>query len=106
MPRTVQEILSQADILAKQFEADDLGPGTTVDGAPLRSVRRAFDDLARAQERLAEAVSIARWHGHSWAAIGGMLGTSGEAARQRYRTEASPGTPADRGWAEEPLSSS
>jgi len=32
---------------------------------------------------LADTVSIARAQGHSWAAVGAMLGTSGEAARQR-----------------------
>jgi hypothetical protein len=34
---------------------------------------------------------VARAEGHSWAAIGAMLGTFGEAARQRY------GTPAHQG---------
>jgi hypothetical protein len=29
-------------------------------------------------------VSVARAGGHSWAVIGSMVGTSGEAARQRY----------------------
>ena len=33
---------------------------------------------------LGHAVSVARADGHSWAAIGTMVGTSGEAARQRY----------------------
>lgn len=33
---------------------------------------------------IAEAVTNARQAGVSWSAIGGMLGTSGEAARKRY----------------------
>lgn len=34
--------------------------------------------------RLADAVRRARADGHSWASIGAMLGTSGEAARQKF----------------------
>jgi hypothetical protein len=84
MPRTVDEILAHADELAKRFEDGSLGPGRTADGASLRAVRVAFEAKARAEHGLAEAVSEARAAGHSWAAIGAMLGTSGEAARQRY----------------------
>ena len=93
MPRTVEEILAHADELAKRFETGDLGPATTLDGAPLRDVRRAFDDVARSQERLGDAVTVARGYGHSWAAIGAMLGTTGEAARQRYGSKAAAPTP-------------
>ena len=86
MPKTVEEILAHADELAKRFEDDSLGPGQTVNGASLRAVRAAFEAKARAEHDLADAVTVARAEGHSWAAIGAMLGTSGEAARQRYGT--------------------
>ena len=39
---------------------------------------------AQAERDVSEAVAVARAERHSWAAIGAMLGTSGEAARQRY----------------------
>jgi hypothetical protein len=39
---------------------------------------------AEADRALLEAVVDARQHHVSWAAIGSLLGTSGEAARQRY----------------------
>lgn len=84
MPRTVEEILADADDLAARFEEDNLGPGRVVNGASLREVRKAFEAKARAERDLADAVTVARAEGHSWAAIGAMLGTSGEAARQRY----------------------
>jgi hypothetical protein len=84
MPRTVEEILAHADDLARRFEEDNLGPGRVVSGASLREVRKAFELKARAERDLADAVTVARAEGHSWAAIGAMLGTSGEAARQRY----------------------
>jgi hypothetical protein len=44
----------------------------------------AFQARADAERRLAEAVEVARDDGHSWSSIGAMVGTSGEAARQRY----------------------
>jgi hypothetical protein len=83
----MKEILEQADELATRFEAHN--PGRMTDAAALRDVRRAFLHRAAAERRLADAVSIARAEGHSWASIGAMVGTSGEAARQRYGQPAS-----------------
>ena len=86
MPRTTEQIIADAEALARKFEnADEMpDPAATRDGRPLREVREAFEDLAHAQRRLADRVSVAKASGHSWASIGMMLGTSGEAARQRY----------------------
>ncbi len=84
MPRTAKEIIDQADELAARFENHDPPPAEIKDAASLRSVRQAFQARADAERNLAEAVAVARAEGHSWAAIGAMVGTSGEAARQRY----------------------
>jgi hypothetical protein len=84
MPRTVEELLAKAHELARRFEDDDPEAPASLDGRPLRDVREAFEDFALAQKRLAERVAVAKAAGHSWAAIGAMLGTTGEAARQRY----------------------
>jgi hypothetical protein len=84
MPRTVEEILAHADELAKRFEDYEPSPGDVKDATPLRAIREAFEDAARAQGRLNERIAVARAAGLSWASIGAMLGTSGEAARQRY----------------------
>ncbi len=84
MPRNIEEILEQADELAARFENHQPQPGQIVDADALRHVREAFRDRAAAERRLAAAVATARTAGQSWAAIGTMLGTSGEAARQRY----------------------
>jgi hypothetical protein len=84
MPRTVKEILDQADELAARFEAHEPDPADVSDAAALRAVRKAFQARAETERRVADAVSVARAEGHSWAAIGAMVGTSGEAARQRY----------------------
>ena len=51
MPRSLNEILDQADTLAKRFE--DFEPTTDGnDAAALRAVREAFEDSANAQRRL------------------------------------------------------
>lgn len=84
MPRTVKEILQTADELAARFEAHEPDDAEVEDATALRVVRRAFQERADAERRLADAVAAARTEGHSWAAIGAMVGTSGEAARQRY----------------------
>jgi hypothetical protein len=84
MPRTTQEILDQADELAARFEDHEPGEGASRDAIALRTVREAFVARANAERQLADAVAAARGEGHSWASIGAMLGTSGEAARQRY----------------------
>ena len=84
MPRSLKQIVDQADQLAAHFETHDPDTSEIKDAATLRAVRAAFKARAEAEFRLADAVSLARAEGHSWAAIGAMLGTSGEATRQRY----------------------
>jgi hypothetical protein len=82
MPRTAQEILDHADELAARFERAE--PVDVRDATALRAVREAVLARAEAERNLGDAVVRARHEGHSWAAIGAMVGTSGEAARQRY----------------------
>jgi hypothetical protein len=84
MPRSAEEILARADELARRFEDHDPAPGAMRDASALRDVASAFARLADSERALATAVHAARADGHSWAAIAAMLGTSGEAARQRY----------------------
>jgi hypothetical protein len=82
MPRTAQEILDNADELAARFENAE--PGDLRDATTLRRVREAFLARAETERSLRDAVVHARHDGNSWASIGAMVGTSGEAARQRY----------------------
>jgi tellurite resistance protein len=84
MPRSTKDIIEQANELAKRFQ--DHAPGTTNlrTADTLRQIRQAFLSRAEAEKVLMAAVEAARADGQSWAAIGAMLGTSGEAARQRY----------------------
>jgi hypothetical protein len=85
MPRTIDQIISRAEELAARFEEHEPAPEAISDAEALRRVRNAFLARAEAEQRVMEAVGKARAEGHSWASIGAMVGTSGEAARQRYR---------------------
>ncbi len=85
MPRSLKAILEQADELAARFENHEPRPDDIADATALRTVREAFQERMAAERRLAEAVATARADGHSWAMIGNMVGTSGEAVRQKYR---------------------
>lgn len=82
MPRSLQEVLAHADELEQRFS--DHEPDDVHDAAPLRAIRDAVAQRAAGERRVAEAVAAARGAGVSWAAIGAILGTSGEAARKRY----------------------
>ena len=84
MPRTTEEIIHQAEELATRFEDHEQDAEAIKDATALRELRQAFLARARAEQRVSDAVVEARADGHSWASIGAMVGTSGEAARQRY----------------------
>ncbi|MDR7303381.1 hypothetical protein [Haloactinomyces albus] len=84
MPRSMQQIIDSAETLADRFEAYAPEPGDQRDPRPLEQLRSAVADRAAAEAALAAAVTTARQTGYSWATIGTLLGTSGEAARQRY----------------------
>ena len=84
MPRTLQEILDRCEELADFCENYELDYSTMKDATALGVVRDSFEASADADLALAEAVDRARADGHSWQSIGIMVGTSGEAARQRY----------------------
>ncbi len=84
MPRTVEEILKHAEQLAKRFE--DYEPRSDDEGDPdvVRALRHAVMARSDAERSIRDAVGRARQAGLSWALIGSLIGTSGEAARQRY----------------------
>ena len=83
MPRSIQEILDQADQLAQRFESYE--PDAT-DERPVEEymLERAALARARSERQVADAVIAARASGASWQKIGSLLGTSAQAAQQRY----------------------
>ncbi len=83
MPRSIQDILDHADELAKRFA--DYEPSEDDE----RSVdeyllRRAALSRARSEREIVETIARARAGGISWNKIGEILGTSAQAAQQRY----------------------
>lgn len=84
MPRTVEDILKHADELAKRFEDYDPNPEDERDPDAARALRQAVVARSDAERGIRDAVDRARQSGLSWSSIGSLLGTSGEAARQRY----------------------
>lgn len=83
MPRSIQEILDHADELAKRFEEYEPAEG---DERPVEEylLQRAAVARARSERQIVDAVTAARTAGISWSKIGELLGTSAQAAQQRY----------------------
>ncbi|MEE9297644.1 MAG: hypothetical protein V3V29_01230 [Acidimicrobiia bacterium] len=83
MPRSIQDILDHAEDLALRFEEYE------PDEADERSVeeyllRRAALSRAQSERQIVDAVGRARATGIPWSKIGEILGTSAQAAQQRY----------------------
>lgn len=84
MPRSVKDILDHADELATRFEDYEPSAGDARDPAVFAALRSAVVSRSDAERAIKDAVDGARQHGYSWALIGALIGTSGEAARQRW----------------------
>ena len=85
MPRSIQEIIDHADELARRFE--NLEP-EAAEEIPVEEylLQRAVVMRARSEQQLLDAVAQARAKGLSWQKIGSLIGTSAQAAQQRYGT--------------------
>ena len=85
MPRSIQDILDHADELAQHFEDYEPSEG---DEVPVEEymLRRAVMARARCDGEVVDAVAAARLGGLTWNRIGELLGTSQQAAQQRYGT--------------------
>jgi hypothetical protein len=83
MPRTIREVLEHADELAHRFETHEFAVG---DERPVEEylVQRAVIARARSEQALLDAVTTARANGMTWQLLGELLGTSAQAAHQRY----------------------
>ena len=83
MPRSIQEILDHADELAKRFEDYEPDPK---DERPVEEylLERAALARARSERQIVDAITTARTKGVTWTRIGELLGTSAQAAQQRY----------------------
>lgn len=87
--RSLKDIQDRANEFADAFEQYE--PKTDDQNAPLpptMAVKLAAWRRDVAEKELAEAVHAAREQRLSWREVGEAIGTSGEAARQRYSTSA------------------
>jgi len=84
MPRTDHDAPEQAAELASHFETAEPNPVRADAQAALADLQRAVVERNRAETRIRAAVLEARRSGASWALIAAALGTSRQAAHQRY----------------------
>ncbi len=84
MPRSVEQILAHADELAQRFEDYEPHPAQERDPVAIAALRQAAIERSTAETHVRDAVRQAREQNVPWTTIGTLLGTSGEAARQRY----------------------
>ncbi|MFB2596570.1 hypothetical protein ACEXQE_02145 [Herbiconiux sp. P17] len=86
MPKSLKEILDRiAEEDADLFEkGEPIGPGRDIDQDALQRLTSSARARDMAERDLTEAVTAARATGMSWVSIGLSVGTTGEAARQRY----------------------
>jgi hypothetical protein len=80
----MEEIRAHAEQLARRMVEYEPSDEDRRYAEPLADVHRAVIVQADADEQLLAAVGAARARGVPWASIGCVVGTSGEAARQRY----------------------
>jgi hypothetical protein len=80
MPKSYEDIMKHADELSAYMEHDFVG----VESPEEAALKAAAYRRAKAEADVLEAVKEAAAAGRSWRSIGAALGTSGEAARQRY----------------------
>ena len=94
LPQFLTELIPQQAAEAAERWLDSLDPAAIAspdaDASRLRRIGDAVRAVARSQVELADAVAEARVHGHTWTQIATMLGTSRQAAQERY------GEPAER----------
>ena len=79
MPKSVEDILANAENLSKRIREFEPSKKDEKDV----KVFKALQDAAM-QRSLVKQIKKARVNGYSWSLIGSFLGTTGEAARQRY----------------------
>lgn len=84
MPRSGPENIDHAAELPDRPTSSDPRMDDGIDLEVYVALRDAINARAAAERAVADAVRAARRHGVSWATIGVLLGTSGDAVSQRY----------------------
>ncbi|HEY5320144.1 MAG TPA: hypothetical protein VIJ76_04625 [Galbitalea sp.] len=84
MPKTLRERLDHLEALAKVFEDYEPRTEDERDVAPRNALMRAVERRAAAERDIADGVAAMRAANYPWWSIGEVLGTTGQAAQQRY----------------------
>jgi hypothetical protein len=84
MPKSLAQRLAHAEDLAKIFEDYEPREEDRLDIEPRNRLLRAVQERGRAEGEISDAVFAMRSAKWPWADIGSLLGTSGQAAQQRY----------------------
>ncbi|HEU0102227.1 MAG TPA: hypothetical protein VFR07_07895 [Mycobacteriales bacterium] len=87
MPPTDTKLTAAQQAEGTEKWLDNLDPAQLDfrDASHARAIITAVEALAASEERLREAVAQARAAGDSWTVIGAALGTSKQAAHERFR---------------------
>ncbi len=85
MPHTKPTTSEEAEATEKWLDSLDPAQLDFRDASHVRAIIAANEALAAAEEKLREAVSGARAAGDSWTVIGAALGTTKQAAHERFR---------------------
>lgn len=85
MPKSTQEILEHRDaLLADIFENYEPRSEDERHSPVYQSLRAAVQKRSEAEGEIVEAIAAMRAARWTWTSIGGILGTTGQAAQQRY----------------------
>lgn len=86
MPRTREQLQQAAENAERWLDSLDTSAiaSPEADASYLRCIGAGVRAVATSQAELAQAVAAAREHGHTWTQIATMLGTTRQAAQERY----------------------
>lgn len=86
MPKSSQQLIDDLDSLVERFESYEPREQDRRDPQLYRNLEAAVRARAESEQAIVAAVAAMRADGDSWATIGWILGTTGQAAQQRYGT--------------------
>ena len=84
MPKSVQEVIDALEKYEEMIEKFAPSSNDEVDAETFRLLREAALERIKLEKQISILVNQARENNFSWSFIGTILGTTGEAARQRY----------------------
>jgi hypothetical protein len=91
MPKSLRQRLDHDETLADIFEQYEPRDEDRLDASAWRALLAAVEARAEAERDIIAAVNAMRVGNWSWHDIGHLLGTSGQAAQQRYGSRGSLG---------------